>query len=830
MSTRLTTLSMVVLLSAVCGCNDGTNNPVAPPEGPGLGVTCNSETKCRTGLSCDATSMTCQGSRSSADGAACTLGVECVSGHCAPGNGARGVCAPAGTRLRTEPCEGDAQCAAGLKCGFNGETLFPECLPAGTKDLGAACALGLECAQGLLCVQSVCAIAPLTSAMTPNGYPPVLPGAPGAGWKGASCPAAAPAATTALFMLPRDGDDPSVKEDFYRLPFPNDALRDANGRIDFSRHPKDPSPMFGFDLLGRYFEALATEPFGNAPTVLMRFDGPLDFATIDLMGAQRVRFLNLTPGRVGTLGFSLLSSGGGNKYICSNWLGVRPFDGDSLGAGTYAVVLMKGLKGTNAGDLAPSADFSAMLADTLPSDPRQALAWPSYAPLRAWLTSQNLTASDLVGGTVFTVANPRRLVERLATAVSTQPAPTADAWVKCGGGTPSPCTDVTGARACGASTAFDEWHTLISLPIFQQGTAPYLTPAMGGAIDSSALPLMPVRTEKVCATLTVPKGTAPSGGWPVVLYAHGTGGSFRSHAGDGAAATASSITLPGVTTGPVQAAMLGFDQVGHGPRRGAAGQNTSPDDIVFNFANPASGRGTMAQGAADLMGVTRYLKSLPSNFPSELPPLDVTRLAFWGHSQGATEGALFLAVDRSIDGALMTGASATLVHSLTSKKAPVNIADGLWAALGESTPGPVSVFHPVLGLLQSWTDVVDPLHFAGRNVLVPSEGTTPAFGRSVFQVWGKDDLFTPRPVQTSYARAAALAFVGPKVDTFDVVPVTSVSGNLLNPRPVTAAMRQYVPDGYDGHFVVFRNPAATTDAARFVGRVLRGEVPTVPEP
>jgi hypothetical protein len=66
--------------------------------------------------------------------------------------------------------------------------------------------------------------------------------------------------------------------------------------------------------------------------------------------------------------------------------------------------------------------------------------------------------------------------------------------------------------------------------------------------------------------------------------------------------------------------------------------------------------------------------------------------------------------------------------------------------------------------------------------------------------------------------------------TCDATPVTGASGNVTMPRPVTAAMRQYVPDGYDGHFVVFRNPAATTDAARFVGRVLRGEVPTVPEP
>jgi hypothetical protein len=829
-------LRLAVLVSAlsvvVSGCNDGTNNPVGPPEGPGLGAACTAETKCRTGLTCGATSMTCEGARATADGQACTLGVECVSGNCAP-NGARGACAASGTGAQGTPCQGDSDCAAPLKCGFDGEHLFPECLPAGTKDVGADCTLGLECAQGLLCVQGKCATSPLTSTLAPHGVPPVLPTQPGQGWKGASCPAAAPSATTALFSLPRDSDDPSVKEDFYRLPFPNDALRDGSGRIDFSRHPKEPQPMFGFDLLGRYFDALAPEPFGNAPTVIVRFDGPIDFSTVTLQGATpSLRLVKLEPGNGNPRGLSILLNQGANKYVCSNWLAVRPYDGDSLQAGTYAVVLLKGIKGGGAGgaELTAAPDFAAMLGATAPTDARQALAWPAYAPLRAWMTEKSLGPGDVIGGTVFTVGNPRRLMDRLAASVAALPAPTADTWVKCGGATPSPCPDVTGPRACGTNAAFDEWHTLIDVPIYQQGTAPYLVPSQGGGIDSTSNALMPVRREKICASLTVPKGTAPASGWPVVLYAHGTGGNYRGHAGDGASAAVSSIALGGVAM-PVQAAMLGFDQVGHGPRRGPMGQLTSPDDIVFNFVNPASGRGTMAQGATDLLSVTKYLKSLPTNFPAELPPLDVTHVAFWGHSQGATEGALFLAEDRQVDGALLSGASATLVNSLTSKKAPVDIAGGLWAALGESSPQAVNAFHPVLGLLQSWTDVVDPLHFANRDVVVPADGMTPAFARNLFQVWGKDDLFTPRPVQTSYARAAGLPFVGPQVDDYDVTPVTSVSGNVMAPRVVTSAMRQYVPPtGTDGHFVVFNNTAATTDASRFVGRVLRGEVPTVPEP
>jgi hypothetical protein len=49
---------------------------------------------------------------------------------------------------------------------------------------------------------------------------------------------------------------------------------------------------------------------------------------------------------------------------------------------------------------------------------------------------------------------------------------------------------------------------------------------------------------------------------------------------------------------------------------------------------------------------------------------------------------------------------------------------------------------------------------------------------------------------------------------------------------VTAAFRQYEPvdGGYDGHFVVYSNDQARTDALKFILRSASGDVPVVPEP
>ena len=77
---------------------------------------------------------------------------------------------------------------------------------------------------------------------------------------------------------------------------------------------------------------------------------------------------------------------------------------------------------------------------------------------------------------------------------------------------------------------------------------------------------------------------------------------------------------------------------------------------------------------------------------------------------------------------------------------------------------------------------------------------------------------------------ARLRLVGPTVDDFPLTAVTSVTANVTVPRVATAALRQYSPDGYDGHFVAFRNETAKRDVSKFISTVLSGGVPVVPEP
>jgi pimeloyl-ACP methyl ester carboxylesterase len=280
-------------------------------------------------------------------------------------------------------------------------------------------------------------------------------------------------------------------------------------------------------------------------------------------------------------------------------------------------------------------------------------------------------------------------------------------------------------------------------------------------------------------------------------------------------------------------ATLGIDQVSHGPRRGTSpASKTSPNDLFFNFANPAAARFNALQGAADQHTLVRFVEGAGTiTVGTDAFKLDGTKIVFWGHSQGATEGALFLAFDASVKGAILSGEGGGLIDSLVTKTSPVNIRDMLYLPLEESGPKAVGAYHPVLGLLQQWIDPADPLHFA-RLAYAPSL-TMGAFHRNVFQPFGTDDTYAPSQTQLAFAFAGFLPLIKPIVDpNLKISAVDSVQGNIVaagGAGASTAAFRQYAPSGYDGHFVVFKNDQARTDAMKVLARSARGEVPKIPE-
>lgn len=810
--------SLVVLFLAGCAC--GTEPGLYDR---GVGEFCESSDQCRTNLRC--ASGTCQPSRSLMAGARCDLTLECSEGlYC----GATRRCEMAGTEPEGGDCDTDGQCQSGLVClveGFGGR-----CRAAGMRDIGDTCTGQSACLAGLTCTQGrfgiTCQSAPATgvggdgSALdggTGTTTPPIL-----GVWSGATCETDDGAAT-AYFEVPRHT---SADHDFFRLPFPSDVRRTATG-LDLDGFPT-PGTALPVDVMARYVSASETDLDGFATNAVsyFRFSRPYDWESV----GDRIRIVDITPGSPGygqNRGLGWLTTAGRlTKYVCEDWLGVRTGHGDPLRPGTtYAVLLTTGIRDMNGNAFARDEDFVATLGDTAPSDAALMHAWQAHAPLRAFLTDQSIDPTTVLNAAVFTTQTADTMVQRLRAAEQTATLPAITDATTCTGTAVSPCDDGTELRRCGAADpAYTEIHAHLSLPIFQAGTAPYEEPEDGGgiAVDASGQPMV-VRTEEVCVAITIPTAAVPAGGYPVLVAAHGTGGSFTDHIRGGIAHEAAVAATPAIT--------IGIDLPQHGSRRG--GSTRSPDRLVYNFTNPRAARDVFLQGAADLAGTIRFAREGTILDGAGAPvAIDETRIVLFGHSQGAQHAALLAGDEPSLAGVVLSEAGGDLTQSLLHKTQPFDIARLVPLALLDfDGNGNLAVgdFNPALALFQTFFERVDAVNLARHYA---REMPTGAPGLHVFATYGVGDSYTPEPTLQAFATSAGFAFVNPILTAPDFAPTgvdAPLSGNFTTASSAfTFGMRQYAPPaGVDGHFAALQGPEGQADIARFLGALFAGTTPPI---
>ncbi|MCB9603443.1 MAG: hypothetical protein H6721_21495 [Sandaracinus sp.] len=802
---------------ALVGC-DFFDQGDPPPlvSGRSVGESCGSTDQCRAGLICD-TTATCQPSGTGIEGSVCVLTADCTEGlFC----GADRTCAPAGDTPEGGTCSDTADCARGLTCEVAG--FFPSCGPSGDGDLAAACTSNRDCLAGLTCLPSstgsACLSAPAQPAGTPT--PPTIPI-----WTGVDC-GTDTAMPTAYFRVPRaDSTD-----DFFRLPYPNDARRRPDGTLDLTGFP-GPGETLPLDVLGRYVEVAETDldGFGRNVTAHFRFSTPYDWESVG--GA--LHLVDVDPDssdRGARRGLGWLTTAGPiSRYLCENWLGVRTHHGDPLRAGTtYALIVTRNVRPADGGTYTRDADLDALLADAAPSDAALASAWASYAPLRSFLAEDTeLGADDVLVATVFTTQSAPNLAG-LRAAVHAAALPTASDVVACGAGVTSPCDDGTDQRSCaGADGAtYTELHGRLALPRFQRGTAPYRQPADGGDIVWNAGTPQVAGTDEICFALTVPNGEAPAEGWPLVVVGHGTGGSFRNTARNGVASALATATHGGA---PMPIATLAIDLPAHGARRGTSTE--SPDVLFFNVENPRAARDNVIQGAADVFSLIRFATEggLETSPVGEVR-FDPSAVAYFGHSQGAIHGDLVIPYESALAAAVLSGASGALTLSMLHKTSPTNVAAIVPFALLDADGGgrlAASDFHPVLALFQSVFESADPVNHVEHLARRPIEGVV---GRHVFTTFGDGDTYTPRPVQEARAVAAGLPHVAPRAVELPLANVDpGLTANVsIEGAAYTFGLRSYVPPmGVDGHFVAFENPDGRADVLDFVVTSLAGEAPVI---
>lgn len=650
--------------------------------------------------------------------------------------------------------------------------------------------------------------------------------------------------TVALFTMPVSGD-----QDLYALPYPNDLRVTPEGTIDLAQLGTEQT-----GLIKRYLDVVARndlEGFGTNGGAFFRFSGPLSPRSLpatpqaSLEPGASVFWINIDKsspayGERVPLTFKFTAAAG--RYAGENLLAVLPLHGFVLLPETrYAVVVTEGL--LDEGDISVQADrdFKPLLKADKPRDARLDKAHTIYAPLRSAIAEQNLTG--VVCAAVFTTGQPTGLAAEAREVVQRFVAP-----------------EVKDLEVANDYDSFYELRGSYEAPNFQQGDPPYSTPADGGQIELNVAgePIV-ARTEAMRFAISVPKGPAPAGGWPVVLYAHGTGGDYRTFLRNGVAKNLAEVKdASGAVVSKM--AVVGIDQVLHGPRAPAG---TSVELAFFNFNNPDASVSNVLQGGIDNFQLLRMVKGLTfdsvpwmkgkagegTNVDFGQTRFDPQRIYFFGHSQGGLTGPSFLAAEPEIKGAVLSGAGGGAMLSLLYKTAPSAIKPLLEAALKE----PVDEYHPVLNLFQQMLEPADPNNYAPAFFHAPRAGLQP---KHIFLSEGLIDRYTP--TQTTEALAVAMR-APPLGQVFQ--PVVGLELRGLQPRSlptsgtvnvqgdtVTAGLIQYeamsqnkscTADSQcsgscvkgqcrrEGHFVMFDNPEAERQTASFLATMARDGIPTI---
>jgi predicted esterase len=300
----------------------------------------------------------------------------------------------------------------------------------------------------------------------------------------------------------------------------------------------------------------------------------------------------------------------------------------------------------------------------------------------------------------------------------------------------------------------------------------------------------------------------PPGGYPIVLYSHGTGGDYRSFLSDG---TAGRLARIGIAT-------MGIDQIHHGERNPTT---NSPDILFFNIDNPEAVRFNTLESAIDIVSQARFAANI--DIPTMILDragaqvrLDASQMYFFGHSQGGLVAPLYLAIDDATRGGVISEGGGLIGYALTLKTEPINIPQIVAGALGlrSLTGEEFTLFHPVIALLQGWIEPSEPTNYAPYLFASPRTGYA---AKSIFMTEGGMDPYTPPPAIEALATAMRIPQLDPVSHPIPTYPFLGIApggatamGNVAG-GGATAGLLQF-PD--EGHFAVFHNTACQ---ARYTG-------------
>ncbi len=641
----------------------------------------------------------------------------------------------------------------------------------------------------------------------------------------------APLGPRALFVA--SPNDALEGASFLDLPFPLDSRRNAAGHPIYTGHLNEPNRE-----TPRFYAAEATRllsGFSTSSALYVRFREPVLASSLpqsvadSISPKSSVQLIDIDPTspNMGSLHpVSVYFRETAGRYWHPNTLAVLPALGRPLRPkGRYALVVTNAVRARTGQSFAADADLASMLRGETFENPSYEQVRRVLEPAFATLDAKQIARNSVVQLSVFSTDDPVTETFQLRDYVMKEfEAPV-----------------FRGIVRAEETARFDVYAGDYGpTPNFQAGTPPYLRPQDGGEfVWSAGKPVVQNRFD-ARFVLSIPKAAAcpePANGYPIVIYAHGTGGNYRSLVRErsGVAELLAGQCMAGI----------GVDQIFHGTRPGAPTESTTnPEAYIqnafFNLGNPAAARTNARQSAIDVVQEARLFSQTKVTIPSDVSrtgsPIrfDGSKILFLGHSQGGINGPLFLAADDQARGAVLSGTGATFSIALLEKTSPSpGVAGAVRLILGLNEPQDVdelNLFHPIINLSQALVETADPLVYFPSLIMKPREGFR---AKSVFlpEGIGPDgigDTYTPpRSIETA-SEAMGLDRLLPLNRSYDSLRASSdrpsdlaFAGNLAG-GTATGFLMQFAPaPNRDGHFVLFDVREARSVAGSFLTSVAK---------
>lgn len=552
---------------------------------------------------------------------------------------------------------------------------------------------------------------------------------------------AGPAGPYFRFDLPAD---PTTAIPMADLPYPNDALLGADGRIQVTTasfaHSVDADPRVIETATAALARRRGFGVFTGAifPVAKLAAGETLDPATLD---ATTVTLVALADGSAVPL--EVTAKPDGNLHL-------QPKLGHVLAqAAQYAYLLRAGIKTTAGTALVADPDLTALLSSDRPSGP-SARAATAYAPLRTYLAAHAIDPATVVGATVFTTADytselvaARRILDQQAPARAV-----IDHVYRAG-------VQLDGLFGTPVDNDFPGWdnpggiaHSHLRAVVLGHFAAVDFTSAAPRTLgrweyDGAGAPVVKAM-EDVPFFLALPAG-GDLHDLPIMVFNHGFGSSRAV-----VAAIANTMAARGI-------AVIGIDSPSHGDRFSAAHDAVhnvtgadGPDGLADEasaasqlefldiIGDPAAGiaqldaqvmSASFRQSAVDIMSEVRLIDdgdwtALASDFPGLAFRGD--RLVYSGQSMGGVLGSIVTSIDPRVGAAVLGVAGGGLLQHATEnspwlwQQFGIVLAGALGVANDRADPG-VAPPHTDLGflLMQTLIEDADPLSYASLTIRAP---------------------------------------------------------------------------------------------------------------